>query len=369
MSGAKTTLPYDRAYNFSAGPGALPVEVLEQVRDEILNYAGTGVSIMEMSHRSKPFEAMLDSAIADVRALMGIPENYRVLFLQGGASLQFTMLPMNFRPAGGSIDMAITGTWGKKALEAARLSGGQAQVIFDAKGTNYDHAPRLAELTRNSAAAYTHFTSNETIQGVDYLHDPDGKDVWFCDMSSNILSRPVDVSKYALIYAGAQKNIGPAGATMVILREDLLEQIPEGLPPMLDYKIHAENNSLYNTPPCWSIYVCGLVFKHLLKMGGLAKMEEINRKKADALYSVIDTSEFYSGHAQKQSRSLMNITFTLPTDELTTAFIAGAKEQRMLELKGHRSVGGCRASIYNAVPLEAVQALADYMRDFESKNG
>ncbi len=369
MSGVKTSLPYDRAFNFSAGPGALPVEVLEQVRDEVMNYGGTGVSIMEMSHRSKAFEAVVDNAIADIKALMGIPDNYRVLFLQGGASLQFTMVPMNLRRTGESIDLAVTGSWGKKAVEAAKLDGGQAQVIFDAKGTNYDHAPRLAELTRHDGAAYTHFTSNETIQGVDYLHDPDGTGMWICDMSSNILSRKVDVSKYALIYAGAQKNIGPAGATLVIMREDLLERIPEGLPPMLDYRIHAENNSLYNTPPCWSIYVCGLVFKHVLKMGGVPKMEELNERKAALLYDLIDSSDFYSGHAQKQSRSRMNVTFTLPTDELTTAFISGAKEQRMLELKGHRSVGGCRASIYNAVPIEAVTALTEYMREFEAKHG
>lgn len=362
--------PYNRLFNFSAGPGALPVEVLEQARDEMMNWRNTGVSLMEISHRSKPFETMLGEAIDDLRALLGIPDNYKILFLQGGASLQFTMLTMNLRRPDQSADYVLTGTWGKKALEAAKLQGGHANVVFDAKGTNYDHTPRLAEITGSEKAAFIHFTSNETIQGVDCLHDPsdDGK-LWVCDMSSNILSRPVDISKYGLIYAGAQKNMGPSGVTLVIVRDDILERVPEGLPPMLDYKLQAENNSLYNTPPCWSIYICGLVYKWLRKNGGLEAMAKRNQAKAKLIYDVIDAGEFYKGHAQQASRSLMNITFTLPSEDLTTEFIAGAKSQGMLELKGHRSVGGCRASTYNAVPEEACRALADYMRDFAVKNG
>lgn len=369
MSGTLIQLPHERAFNFSAGPGALPLEVLEQAREEIFNFRGTGVSVMEMSHRSKPFEALLEETIQGLRTLLKIPDNYKILFLQGGASLQFTMLPMNLRPAGASADYLVTGTWGKKAVEAAKLGGGAVNVVYDAKASNYDRCPKLADFKPSVGSAYIHFTSNETIQGVDYFEDPSTEGTWVCDMSSNILSRPVDVSKYAMIYAGAQKNMGPAGVTIVVIREDLLAGIPEGLPPMLDYRLQAENNSLYNTPPCWSIYICGLVYQYLIKHGGIPAMQALNEKKAKLIYDVIDGSSFYKGHAQQENRSQMNITWTLPNDELTVEFIKGAKELKMLELKGHRSVGGCRASTYNAVPLEACQALAEYMRDFESRNG
>lgn len=369
MSATTTKQPYDRIYNFSAGPCTLPVEVLEEARDGMMNWNGYGASVLEMSHRSKAFEGILNDAITDLRDLMGIPENYKILFLQGGASLQFTMLPMNLRAEGQAADYIITGAWGKKAIEAAKLFGGQANVIFDAKSTNYDHTPRLAEPQSGANSAYVHFTSNETIQGVDFLEDPSGDALWVCDMSSNILSRRVDVSKYGMIYAGAQKNMGPAGVTLVIIREDLLERVPEGLPPMLDYRLQAENNSLYNTPPCWSIYMCGLVYKWMKRHGGLAAMEAQNEAKAKLIYDVIDSSSFYKGHAQKASRSRMNITFTLPSDDLSKAFVADAKAEGMIELNGHRSVGGCRASVYNAFPIEGCQKLAEFMRAFEAKHG
>lgn len=360
---------YDRVYNFSAGPCTLPVEVLEQARDEMLNWNGTGASVIEVSHRSKPFEAMLNQAIADLRALLNIPENYKVLFLQGGASLQFSMVPMNLRGHGQSADYLLTGTWGKKAIEAAKLYGGQANVLFDSKSTNYDHCPSLTDFKQSDGSAYIHFTSNETIQGVDFWQDPSTEGTWICDMSSNILSRPVDVSKYAMIYAGAQKNMGPAGVCVVIIREDLLERTPEGMPPMLDYRLQAENNSLYNTPPCFSIYMCGLVYQWLLRNGGLEGAAKRNDAKAKVIYDVLDNSSFYKGHAQAGSRSNMNVTFTLPNDELTAEFLKGAVDLKLKELKGHRSVGGCRASIYNAFPIEGCQVLAEYMREFEAKHG
>lgn len=370
MSATITSQPYDRIFNFSAGPCTLPVEVLEEARDGLMNWNGFGASVLEMSHRSKAFESILADAIADLRELMGIPENYKVLFLQGGASMQFTMLPMNLRAEGSSADYVVTGAWGKKAVEAANLQGGRSSVIHDGKASNYNTTPKLSELSGNADAAYTHFTSNETIQGVDFLHDPeaDGK-LWICDMSSNILSRKVDVSRYGMIYAGAQKNMGPAGATLVVLREDLLERIPAGLPPMLDYKLMVENNSLYNTPPCWSIYMCGLMYKWMKRNGGLAAMEAQNEAKAKLIYDAIDSTDFYKGHAEAGSRSRMNITFTLPTEELGKELVSQAKGMGMIELNGHRSVGGCRASVYNAFPVEGCQVLADFMRDFAAKNG
>lgn len=369
MSTATITQPYDRVFNFSAGPCTLPVPVLEQVRDDLLNYKGSGMSVMEMSHRGKVFDGIYQEAVQDFRALLGVPENYKVLFLQGGASMQFTMIPMCFFPAGGNADYVITGTWGKKALEAANLIG-SANKIFDAKESNYNHAPSFSELKRTSGAAYLHFTSNETIQGVDFLADPslDGRVI--CDASSNILSRPMDVSKYALLYAGAQKNMGPAGATVVVIREDLLAEVPEKMHPMMDYRLQAENDSMYNTPPCFSIYVCGLVYKHLLANGGLPAMAQLNERKAGHIYSAIDKSGgFFKGHAVPANRSWMNVTFTLPSDELTDAFIKEAKALKMDGLKGHRSVGGCRASIYNAFPEEGCQALAEFMAEFARKNG
>lgn len=361
--------PYGRIFNFSAGPCTLPVPVLEQVRDDLLNYKNSGMSVMEMSHRGKVFEGILAEAVADLRQLLGVPENYKVLFLQGGASTQFTMIPMNFLPQGKSADYVITGSWGKKAIEAASLIG-TANKIFDAKADNYNHAPKLGELNLTEGAAYVHFTSNETIQGVDFFEDPSTSDRWICDASSNILSRPMDVSKYAMLYAGAQKNMGPAGVTLVVMREDLVAEVPEKQHPMMDYRIHVENDSMYNTPPCFSIYVCGLVYKHLLSLGGLNAVAKLNEAKARLIYDAVDASGgFYKPHAQPANRSWMNVTFTLPSDELTDAFVKEAKAKGLDGLKGHRSVGGCRASIYNAFPEEGCRVLAEFMAEFAKRNG
>ncbi|HRJ26142.1 MAG TPA: 3-phosphoserine/phosphohydroxythreonine transaminase [Fimbriimonadaceae bacterium] len=362
-------LPYDRTFNFSAGPSCLPVEVLEQARDEMVNFRGSGMSIMEMSHRGKVFESVLEEAIADLRQLIGIPDHFKILFLQGGASLQFSMLAMNFLEEHRSADYVLTGTWGKKAIEAASLVG-KTNVIFDSKSTNYDHAPRPSQMNYSENPCYIHFTSNETIQGVDFLKDPQVHGTFVCDMSSNILSRPVNMENYAMIYAGAQKNMGPAGVTLVILREDMLERVPRDMHPMLSYRVHAENDSMYNTPPTWGIYVCGLVYKWLLKTGGLEKRLELNQDKAQVLYDAIDQSDgFYTGHAKKGSRSLMNITFRLRTEEMSDQFVKEAKKEGFDGLKGHRSVGGCRASVYNAFPKAGCEALAEFMRHFAARNG
>ncbi|MCX7800231.1 MAG: 3-phosphoserine/phosphohydroxythreonine transaminase [Fimbriimonadales bacterium] len=359
----------DRVFNFSAGPSVLPVEVLREAQADLLNWNGSGMSVMEMSHRGKAFEGILQKAEADLRALMGIPESYKVLFLQGGASLQFTMVPMNLLRQGETADYVVTGSWGKKALQSAKLVG-QTRVVWDGKDTNYDRLPNLSELQFTEGAAYIHVTSNETIQGVEFQGDPELPAPVVCDMSSDILSRPLDVSRYALIYAGAQKNMGPAGVTVVIVREDLLARTPENFHPMLDYRLQAENASLYNTPPCWCIYICGLVYQHLLRSGGLEAALQRNRRKAALVYDAIDRSGgFYKGHAQRDCRSLMNVTFTLPSEELTKAFLEGAKAHKLDGLKGHRSVGGCRASIYNAFPEEGCRVLADYMDDFAKRHG
>jgi phosphoserine aminotransferase len=354
--------PYDRVFNFSAGPSTLPVEVLEQAKDELLNWHGSGMSVMEMSHRGAAFESIIAETEKDLRELLQVPDGYQVLFLQGGASLQFSMVPMNFLPAGGFAEYAVTGSWGEKAVESGKIAG-DARVAFSAKEEGYRSTP--SEISWSSNAAYAHITSNETIQGVRFASDPASPVPLVCDMSSDIFSRPVDVSKYALIYAGAQKNMGPAGATVVIVRDDFLAKIPAGLPPMLDYGVQAKNNSLYNTPPCWSIYVMGLVFKRLLATGGLAGSLARNEEKAEVLYDAIEGSGgFYKGHAAPGSRSLMNVTFTLPDEDLTKRFLKEADARKLDGLKGHRSVGGCRASIYNAFPLEGCQALADFMAEF-----
>lgn len=364
--------PYDRVFNFSAGPCTLPVSVLEEARDDLVNYKGTGMSVMEMSHRSKAYEGIINAAEADLRQLLGISDDYRVLFLQGGASMQFSMIPMSFLPADKAASFVVTGTWGKKALEAAAMVG-QTHKVFDAKASNYNHAPKLSSLEIPSDSAWVHFTSNETIQGVDFFEDPASMSSpapWVCDMSSNILSRPVDVSKYAFIYAGAQKNMGPAGVCVVIAHKDFLDKAPEKTHPMLDYRLQIENGSMYNTPPCWSIYMCGLVYKFLLANGGLEASAARNKAKADVLYNAIDGSGgFFKGHAEPANRSWMNVTFTLPSDELTDAFLKNAKTHKLDGLKGHRSVGGCRASIYNAFPIEGCQVLADYMKEFAAANG
>jgi phosphoserine aminotransferase len=326
------------------------------------------MSVMEMSHRGKEFIEIQGQAEADLRALMGIPANYKVLFLQGGASLQFSMVPLNLLPAGGKADYVLTGAWAKKAASEAKRYG-TVNVAATSAETNFNRIPTQAELKLDPGAAYVHITGNNTIFGTEYHYTPDtGAVPLVNDASSNILSRPVDVSRYGLIYAGAQKNIGPAGLTLVIVRDDLIGRCREGAPTMLDYAIHAENDSAYNTPPTFAIYVAGLVFKHLLNLGGLPAVEKANVEKADLLYGLLDRSAFYNCPTEPASRSRMHIPFTLTNAELDAAFLAEAKKAGLVQLKGHRSVGGMRASIYNAMPLAGVKALVDFMVDFERRN-
>ncbi|HEV3467931.1 MAG TPA: 3-phosphoserine/phosphohydroxythreonine transaminase [Pyrinomonadaceae bacterium] len=359
----------ERIYNFSAGPAVLPVPVLEQAREEMLSLPGVGMSVMEISHRSKTFQAIIDSAEAGLRELLAVPEGYHVLFLQGGASLQFSMIPVNFLPAGASADYVLTGSWGKKALKEAKKQGA-ANVAADMADSHYNRVPGDDELRLDPGAAYVHITSNETIEGVEWKRDPEvGGVPLVCDASSNICSRPVDVSKYALIYAGAQKNLGPSGVTVVILREDMLAKIPDGLHTMLDYRTHVQNKSLYNTPNTWGIYILDLVCKWVKAQGGLEGMHRLNEEKARKIYDAIDSTDFYRGHAAREARSLMNVTFRLPSEELEKKFTAEATAQGLDGLKGHRSVGGIRASIYNAFPPAGVDALVQFMRDFERTNG
>lgn len=359
-----------RAYNFNAGPAALPLEALLEAREELTDYRGIGMSVLEISHRSKEFEAINDETQALVKELLSIPDGYKVLFLQGGASLQFAMVPMNLLAEGRTAVYVDTGSWAQKAIKEAKLFG-DVTVAASSKETNYNRIPDLANLTLPSNAAYVHITSNETIGGIQYKAFPDTGDVpLVADMSSDIMSRPFDVSKFGLIYAGAQKNLGPSGVTVVILREDLLERMPKTVPTMLRYDTHAENNSLYNTPPVFSIYLTGLVLKRVKAMGGLAAVEEMNRGKAALLYDAIDQSGgFYRGVADPGSRSFMNVTWRMASEELEKAFLKEAGANGFVGLKGHRSVGGLRASIYNAVSREAVQALADFMNDFARRNG
>lgn len=357
-----------RVYNFSAGPAVLPEPVLAQVQGELLDWHGSGMSVMEMSHRGKEFIEIQGQAEADLRTLMGIPANYKVLFLQGGASLQFSMVPLNLLPPGGRADYVLTGSWAKKAASEAKRYG-TVNVAATSAETNFNRIPTQAELKLDPGAAYVHITGNNTIFGTEYHYTPDtGAVPLVNDTSSYILSRPVDVSRYGLIYAGAQKNIGPAGLTLVIVRDDLIGRCREGAPTMLDYAIHAENDSAYNTPPTFAIYVAGLVFKHLLNLGGLPAVEKANIEKADLLYGLLDRSAFYNCPTEPASRSRMNIPFTLANAELDAAFLAEAKKAGLVQLKGHRSVGGMRASIYNAMPLAGVKALVDFMVDFERRN-
>jgi phosphoserine aminotransferase len=359
-----------RVFNFNPGPAALPQSVLEIARDEMLDYKGTGMSVMEISHRSKEFEGLIQTAEADLRELYGIPANYKVLFLQGGASLQFAMLPMNLRPAGASADYIVTGTWSKTALKEAQKLGA-AKAAASVEATNFDHLPAQSELTLDPKAAYLHFTSNETIHGVEYFSEPvpPAGVPLICDTSSDFVSRPLDISKYAMLYAGAQKNAGPSGVVVVIMRDDMVERTPTNLPVMLDYKALAASGSLHNTPPCYSIYIVGLVLKWIKEQGGLAGIYSTNQKKAGLIYKTIDQSGgFYRGHA-KSDRSLMNVTFRLPSEPLEEQFASEAKKRDLIGLKGHRSVGGLRASIYNAVPLAGAEALAQFMQEFQQKNG
>ena len=359
----------DRIFNFSAGPATLPLNVLEQARDELTNWHGCGMSVMEMSHRGKEYMSIQAEAEADLRELMNIPANYKVLFLQGGATAQFAMVPMNLLRGKASADYLHTGEWSKKAIKEAKKFG-QVNIVASSEDKNFSYAPAFSTWKLDPNAAYVHITSNETIGGVEIFDTPDTGDVpLVADMSSNILSRPIDVSKYGLIYAGAQKNIGPAGVTVVIVREDLLGQTVAGTPTVFDYKVQAEAESMYNTPPTYGIYIAGLVFKHLLAKGGLVAMEEQNRAKAKLIYDLLDASSLYQSPVALENRSLMNIPFTLKDAALDEEFLKQAKAAGLIQLKGHKSVGGMRASIYNAMPLEGVQALVAFMQAFEKAHG
>jgi phosphoserine aminotransferase len=358
-----------RIFNFSAGPAILPLEVLEQVQRDLLSLPGVGMSILEISHRSKPFEEILSGCEADLRALAKIPDGYHVLFLQGGASLQFSMVPMNLLPAGGSADYIVTGAWGQKAVKEAKRVGG-VKIAATTESGNFTRVPRQSELTLDPGAAYLHYTTNNTIFGTEFHYVPDAGTVpLVADTSSDMFSRPIDVAKFALIYAGAQKNLAPAGLTLAIVRDDMLQRTPSTLPTMLQYGVHAQNKSMYNTPPVFPIYVMRLVLAWLLKRGGLEAIEKKNIRKAEKLYAAIDRTAFYRGHAEKDSRSRMNVTFRLPSEELEKAFSKEAAAAGLDGLKGHRSVGGMRASIYNAFPEEGVDALVQFMQEFERKNG
>jgi phosphoserine aminotransferase len=358
-----------RVFNFSAGPGTLPEEVLLQAADELLDWHGSGQSVMEMSHRGKNFVSIAEAAEADLRKLLEVPDGYHVLFLQGGASLQFEMIPMNLIQGRAVSDYILTGEWAKKAVNAAKGLA-DVNVAASAEDRSFTYVPAPSQWQLSTNAAYVHYTANETIGGVEFGWIPDVGDVpLVSDMSSNLLSRPLDVSRLGLIYAGAQKNIGPAGLTVVIVREDLIG-IGEPAPPaMLDYATHAKARSLYNTPPTFAVYVAGLVFRWLLENGGLAAAEQRNIAKAKLLYDFIDNSEFYLNPVNKADRSRMNIPFRLVDPELDADFLAGAAKHDLVELKGHRSVGGMRASLYNAMPIEGVQALVNYMSEFAATKG
>lgn len=359
----------NRIYNFSAGPAVLPLEVLEEAREHLLELPGVGMSILEISHRSKAFDAIIETAEADIRRLAGIPDGYHVLFLQGGASLQFSMVPMNLLTQGGSADYIVTGSWSQKAVKEAKRVGG-VKIAATTEADNFNRIPAQGELTLDPDAAYVHYTTNNTIFGTEFAYVPEvGSVPLVADASSDIFSGPIDVSKFALIYAGAQKNLAPAGMTLVIIRDDMLKRTPSSIPTMLQYTVHAENKSLYNTPPVFTIYVMGLVLKWLVKQGGLEAIDKVNTRKADKLYAEIDRTGFYRAHAQPGSRSRMNVTFRLPSEELEKTFAKEATAAGLDGLKGHRSVGGMRASIYNAFPEAGIDALVDFMQEFERKNG
>jgi phosphoserine aminotransferase len=358
-----------RVFNFSAGPAALPEEVLKQAADEMLDWHGSGQSVMEMSHRGKEFIGIAEQAEADLRELMGIPANYKVLFLQGGATLQFEMIPINLLRGKPAADYVHTGEWAKKAIKEAKTFC-NVNVIASAEDKAFSYAPAQGDWKLNKDAAYVHYTANETIGGVEFHWTPDTGEVpLVCDMSSNILSKPIDVSKFGLIYAGAQKNIGPAGLTIVIVRDDLIGKAVPTPPTMLDYKIHADADSMYNTPPTYGLYIAGLVFQWLKRNGGLAAMEKTNIEKAALLYDYLDSTDFYRNPVAKADRSRMNVPFTLKDAAFDEEFLKGAKAKGMVQLKGHRSVGGMRASIYNAMPIEGVQALVAYMKEFAASKG
>lgn len=359
----------NRICNFNAGPAALPEPVLKEIQSSFLDFQGCCMSIVEISHRSDLFDNVINDAVARTRRLLQVGEEYHVLFLQGGASLQFAMAPMNFLVEGRSADYVNTGTWSTKAIKEAKIQNKAHKVVASSEDRNFAYIPKNISYTKD--ATYAHITSNNTIKGTQWAQFPDtGGAPLVADMSSDFMSRPIDMSKFGMIYAGAQKNIGPAGVCMVVIRDDMLKLIPDGLPTMLDYRTHVSKNSMYNTPPCFSIYTLQLVLKWLEEtVGGLAEMEKRNRKKGDLLYGFMDETSFYKPTADKDSRSLMNVTFRLPSEDLEKKFVAEATQNGLGGLKGHRSVGGCRASIYNAATYENVEKLVDFMKAFEKNNG
>ncbi len=358
-----------RIYNFNAGPAALPLPVLEEIRDSFLNFAGSGMSITEISHRSKWFEDVINDAVVRTKRILKLDDRYQVLFLQGGASLQFSMIPMNLLKDNETADYINTGTWVAKAIKEAKILGKKINVVASSEDQKYSYIPKNFKL--NPDAAYVYITSNNTIEGTQWDQFPETGNVpLIADMSSDIMCKVIDTKPFGLIYAGAQKNIGPAGVCMVIIRDDLLKKVPDTLPSMLKYTTYSNSNSLYNTPPCFAIYTVQLVLKWLEEtVGVLEKMEAVNRQKAKMLYDVLDAGGFYKGTAEKDSRSLMNVTFRLPSEDLEKKFVKEATDNGLGGLKGHRSVGGCRASIYNATGIDAIQALTDFMKTFERKNG
>ncbi len=357
-----------RAFNFSAGPATLPLEVLKKAQEELIDYKGTGMSVMEMSHRSKEFIAITETAIENLKKLMNIPSNYHVLFLQGGASTQFAMVPLNLFHKSKKADIVNTGAWSKKAITEAKRYG-QVNVVASSEDKTFTYIPKLTADMFDKDADYVHITTNNTIYGTVFTSLPEvGNVPLVADMSSNILSQEYDVSKFGLIYAGAQKNIGPSGVTVVIIRDDLVGHALDFTPTMLNYKTHVDNESMFNTPPCYSIYIAGLVFEHLLSLGGVPAMEKLNREKADVLYDFLDQSGLFKGTVVKEDRSIMNIPFVTGNEELDAKFISEAGKLGFKTLKGHRSVGGMRASIYNAMPKEGVVKLVEFMDKFEKEN-
>lgn len=358
-----------RIFNFNAGPAALPLPVLEEIRDELLDFRGSGMSILEISHRSKWFDDVINDAVTRTKRLLNLGDEFDVVFIQGGASLQFAMVPMNLCLPGKPADYINTGTWSAKAIKEAKIQGKDVRIIASSEPDNFSYIPKDFKIDED--ASYLHITSNNTIKGTQWASFPDAGGVpMVCDMSSDFLSRGFDPKPFGLIFAGAQKNVGPAGAAVVIVRKDMAARVPEKTPTMLKYSTFTESNSLYNTPPCSVIYTIDLVLKWLEeKVGGLKEMEKINRKKGALIYSCIDASGFYKGTTEKDSRSLMNVTFRLPSEDLEKTFVSEAQKAGLGGLKGHRSVGGCRASIYNATGLEAVKALVDFMKEFEKKRG
>ena len=361
-------MKYDRIYNFSAGPATMPVEVLEEVAAEMLNYKGSGMCVMEMSHRSKVYQTIIDEAEADLRELMSIPDNYKVLFIQGGATLQFAMIPMNLMK-NGVADYIVTGAWSKKAAEEAKKYG-TVNIVATSKDRNFSYVPDVSDLPISEDSDYVYICENETIHGTTYASLPNTKGkILVSDQSSMFLSKPCNVSDYGMIYAGVQKNVGPAGMVVVIIREDLIRtDLPSTVPTYMNYSIHAENGSMYNTPNCWAIYVCGKVFKYLKKIGGLSAMQAINEDKAKVLYDFLDSSKMFRGTVEKKYRSRMNIPFVTESAELDAKVVTATKAAGYDNLKGHKSVGGLRASTYNAMPKEGVVALVDFLKKFEAEN-